>query len=847
MDAFTLVAKLTLNDTEFQTKLKQAEASAEGGAKSASKWGVMFGNLAANAVMKTARALKNFGVSVVRTGMDFDATMSQVKALGQLQGQAFDDVRQRAIELGRTTKFTSTEVGEAFSYMALAGWNSEEMLAGIAGVLDLAAASGENLGRTSDIVTDAITAFGLSASDTQHFVDVLAQASANSNTTVGMMGEAFKYVGNVAGTLGYSIDDVAVALGLMANTGIKASQAGTSMRQILNTLIAPTDGAAEAMKELGLSLFEAGSGKAKPFMQVMQELRGVFKDSGYNIEGSSEALDEFITKQAELEEMLSNGQMTEEEYTNQLNALMQNNPNQQFLAQLSAIGGMRGIGSLLAIMKASDKDFEELVNSVANSSGAAQTMAQTMIDNLQGDITLLNSALDGMKILLNDNFKTGIREFIQMLTTEIGELSKAFEQGGVAGMFTNIVDWMVNGITNALSDPSITVEGANDFGKALGDFIGHLVGTLVANAPEIMAGLFTAGVNLADGIIQGLFAGLFGTGAGSVPGLINQLADEENDAIKQAEETSVKATGIVGYMDSLVQKYGDAAEGTTEWAAGLSELERLLPGITEYIKQQGQETATATEAMKEYAENTRQAAIEDAKRQTLSGLSNEYVSASQKYYEAEIRRDMAQEQKGAAWEALLKYAGISGDFTGDIDQLAFAARSMANELGEDQTYVNALVDAYNEAEKTIQSENESMASLNEKMITLSAELDIATAALERMASAASGAAGSASTGMNSGEYYNWYYGGQHAAGQWNVPYDSYNLLHRGEMVLSESQARAYRGGSGVDVSAITEAVAAAVRAGMQDVTVKSYLSGRDVTDDVNRNTARMLKARRFAT
>ena len=215
----TLAAKLTLNTSEFTTDLKDSEKKMKGISTGQIAWG----NVISNVFTAAGRALKGFATDTVKVGLTFDETMSQVKALGQLTGDDFVAVRKKAMELGASTKFTATQVGEAFSYMALAGWNTEEMLGGIDGVLNLAAASGEDLGKVSDIVTDALTAFGLGAEDTAHFVDVLAAASANSNTTVGMMGEAFKYLAANAGVLQYSVDDVAIALGLLANNGIKST------------------------------------------------------------------------------------------------------------------------------------------------------------------------------------------------------------------------------------------------------------------------------------------------------------------------------------------------------------------------------------------------------------------------------------------------------------------------------------------------------------------------------------------------------------------------------------------------------------------------------------------------
>ena len=201
--------------------------------------------------------------------------MSKVSAISGATGDNFKQLKEKAMEMGKKTKFSATESAEAFEYMAMAGWKTEEMLGGIEGIMNLAAASGEDLATTSDIVTDALTAFGLSASDSAEFADVLAAASANANTNVSMMGDTFKYVAPVAGALGYSVQDTAIAIGLMANSGIKASQAGTALRSILSRMAKPTEQVQTAMNELGISLTDS-NGNMKSMRQVMEDMRNGF-------------------------------------------------------------------------------------------------------------------------------------------------------------------------------------------------------------------------------------------------------------------------------------------------------------------------------------------------------------------------------------------------------------------------------------------------------------------------------------------------------------------------------------------------------------------------------------------
>ncbi len=207
---------------------------------------------AAAAIGAVSAALTTAGGYAIKVGSDFEAGMSQVAAISGATGEELDALTEKAKEMGAKTKFSATESAEAFNYMAMAGWKTEDMLNGIEGIMDLAAASGEDLAMVSDIVTDALTAFGMEAKDSGHFADVLAAAASNSNTNVGKMGYTFKYVAPIAGAMKYSIEDTAVAIGLMANAGIKGEQAGTSLRGMLTRLVKPTDAVAGAMEELGI-------------------------------------------------------------------------------------------------------------------------------------------------------------------------------------------------------------------------------------------------------------------------------------------------------------------------------------------------------------------------------------------------------------------------------------------------------------------------------------------------------------------------------------------------------------------------------------------------------------------
>ena len=321
------------------------------------------------------------GAAAVKTATDFEAGMSEVKAISGATGSEFDALRDKAIEMGAKTKFSASDSADAFKYMAMAGWDASQMMDGIAGIMDLAAASGEDLATTSDIVTDALTAFGLQASDSAHFADVLAQASSKSNTNVGLMGETFKYVAPVAGALGYSIEDTAVAIGLMANSGIKGSQAGTALRSTITRLAKPVGEAKDAVEELKISITNT-DGTMKPLSQTMVELREKFAG------------------------------LTEEQKA-------------QYAAMLA---GQEGMSGLLAIVNASDEDFQKLTDEINNANGAAEDMASVMMDNTAGAVEQLKGVLESAGILIVEELTPYIRKLAEWITGLVEKFNSLSEE-----------------------------------------------------------------------------------------------------------------------------------------------------------------------------------------------------------------------------------------------------------------------------------------------------------------------------------------------------------------------------------------------------------------------------------
>ena len=362
------LAKEAANANTALTKIGEAGKSLENVGNKMSSVG---SSLTRNVTMP----LVAVGTAAVKTTADFDEQMSKVGAISGATGKDFDDLRDKAREMGAKTKFSAMEAGQGFEYMAMAGWKTEDMLEGIEGIMNLAAASGEDLGTTSDIVTDALTAFGLSAKDSGHFADVLAAASSNANTNVSMLGESFKYAAPVAGALGVNAEDTSLALGLMANAGIKASQAGTNLRTGLTNLAKPTKQMQTYMDKYNIALVanDDGSINLRETMVSLREKMGSLSE----------------TEQA---------------------------------AAASAIFGKNSMAGWLAIINASDQDFDKLASAIDNCDGSALQMAETMQDNLSGQITILKSALQELMIQIGDALMPTVRKIVEHIQNFVVKL-----------------------------------------------------------------------------------------------------------------------------------------------------------------------------------------------------------------------------------------------------------------------------------------------------------------------------------------------------------------------------------------------------------------------------------------
>lgn len=508
--------------------------------------------------------------AAVKTYADFDAQMSKVKAISGATAEEMEALSDKAVEMGGKTKFSASEAGAAFEYMAMAGWKTEDMLGGIEGIMNLAAASGEELATTSDIVTDALTAFKLSAKDSGHFADVLAAASSNANTNVSMLGESFKYAAPVAGAMGYSIEDTSLALGLMANSGIKASTAGTGLRAILTNMANPTENMAIAMKNLGLTL-EDGQGNMLTLREVMEQMRTGFGDLRIPAE-------EFNAQMAELDSLLAEGRMTEEGYAEAQEELihMAYGAEGAMQAQNAAmLAGKQNMSALLAIVNASPADWEKLTSAVDTASnevkgfnGLAEYMAHIMQDNLEGDTVSLGSKIETLAISIGQILEPVVRQIIEKMQSA--------------------VDWL-----NSLDDDTkkmivtvgVTVAALGPLLLGLGNVISS-VGTILTLAPMLLSPI---------GLIVAAVAGLI-----AILTTLYIKNKDFRDAVNKYWEDIGKT--IKGIVDGVIKHF----QGWVDFLGGIfsGDLDRAVKGIKNIVLGPLEAISAFVDGLHKAAQNT---------------------------------------------------------------------------------------------------------------------------------------------------------------------------------------------------------------------------------------------------
>lgn len=557
-------------------------------------------DLAADGIRLLVDGLKEAGKYVLNTGMEFEAAMSQVQATSGASSEEMVQLTEKAKQMGAITKFSATESAEAFNYMAMAGWKTGDMLDGIEGIMNLAAAANADLGEASDIVTDALTAMGYAAGDAGRLADVMAAASSNANTNVSLMGYTFKYAAPVAGALGYSMEDLAIATGLMANAGIKGEQAGTTLRAGLTNLVSPASTAAKAMEQYGISV-KNSDGTVKPLSETMEILR----------------------------EKL--GQLPEAEQA----------------AAASAIFGKEAMSGWLSVINSSDEDFTKLSNAIYDSEGAAKEMAETMQNNLKGDIEQLGGALETVGLTAYEGFSNPLRQAVQEVTETMSsyDVAKAvngitYELGTLAQSAADKLPSLLDTVVNVAST---IIQHIDDIGNGIKAFIitwgllkalsiGISIAGVISKVASLVAGLVTGtitlgGVTAALGGVQVALAGATMGISLLVAGVVTAvswLTNMQTSTEKNSEAAAKNAAVLTEFQwamnnlqPMLVSTNGllsDSGKTLSQLDSAISETETAITTILSTALSE-QRTLRETE-LQEIAEyNTRMAELQAEKLQ----------------------------------------------------------------------------------------------------------------------------------------------------------------------------------------------------------------------------------------
>ncbi len=690
---------LSAKDAELTERIRELTEEQKRATEGAEQFGnagiqaveAIGGAIAAAGIAEAVKSIADAYKECVEVSAEFGQGMSNVDAIASASVSEMRALTDEAKELGATTMYTARQSADAMGYMAMAGWDAQEMLSGMPGVINLAAAAGEDLAQVSDIVTDNLSAFGMQASDTAHFADVLAAAAANSNTNISIMGETFKSSSSVAGALKYSVEDVAIMVGLMANNAVKGSRAGTALRNIFNGLLGGVTLTAKAFGELDYSAVNS-DGSMKGLMETVKDLRGYF------------------------------GQMTEAERVN--NAM--------------EIAGMRGYNGLLAIINATDEDFQNLYNSINNCSGAAERMAKVKLDNLNGDITIMNSAMEALQTTIGEQFNPELRVLTQLKTE------------------------LLNGVNDLVKgNPVLTkgiMAGAGAF-MAMGTAIVGVNTALKVYHALNLASLFTTPVGTFMGVVGGVtiataaVAGFVEATKDGGPAVreLTEAAREMNAAMEESkaecENTAVEiqatadtADFYIGKLEAIEAAEGENAAQNQEYQNTLALLLRTMPELSGCISQTTDEYGrstyaleTDTAALRANTDELRKNAEAKAYQDYMNSMYDQYGAVLKEAAENEIGLTMAQYKQEQAsqkqqasvkrmnelWaeasaEAQRQYreTGVLNDATAYLSSEYYELEAAVESLGQE------IVDAQSDMkahEKAIQKDAEAVAAAEKEM------------------------------------------------------------------------------------------------------------------------------------
>lgn len=689
-----------------ESRLKYLQTQANNTERSLSNWTAVQENLQSlgDKTEKVGQKLSLVSAGIgaaagaaVKVTANFDSSMSQVAAISGASADEMEKLRAKAREMGKQTKFSASEAGDAMSYMAMAGWKADDMIDGIEGTMNLAAASGEDLATTSDILTDGLTAFGMTADEAGRMADVMAAASSNASTNVSMLGESFKYVAPVAGSMGYSVEDVSLALGLMANSGVKASAAGTALRTLMTNLAKPTDAMAAAMDDLGISLTD-GEGNMKSLQEIMGDMRGSFAN---------------LTKD-------------------------------QKASYAATIAGKEGMSGLLAIVNASEDDYNKLATAIENSSGAAEEMATIMQDNLEDQWTILKSQLEELGISIGEILMPAVRgtvENIQKFVDWLNNLSPAGKKAAVGiGLVTAAIGPSLIAIGKMEKGASALIktgQKVKDKLNSLKSPLQSLTGSTGSAATK--AGLLTGNMGLLAGGLAGVAAACIAAGAATDAYVKNLEAekiasdasyagykdmtkaaqdykaavDEHTEAgdkqIQTFESSQAYADRLADSLSDLIEKEELSTTEKLEMKDAVDRLNEIYPDLGWSFDENSGQISNNTGEIINNTEELK-ANLEQAK---TNAREKAYLDAIQEYTTALTNSQLAYADAADATEY---YRGKLDETEEKMEELRAAGQTTSDEykqLAQDQKLYS---DSWQESSRTLEGLHQSMGQSFEQLL-----------------------------------------------------------------------------------------------------------------------------------
>lgn len=705
----TEVDKLKDQQVDLKKTMDEAGDGAKGfGEKSVEALDAVESVLATAGIAKALGEIKDAYMDCINTAGDFEASMSNVEALSGASGDELESLSDKAKEMGASTKFTAGESADALSYMALAGWNTQSMLEGISPVLNLAAAANMDLAQASDIVTDYLTAFGLKASDTTHFVDVMAYAMAHSNTDVIQLGEAYKACASTATSLGYSVEETTAVLATMANAGVKGGEAGTALNAIFTRLATNTKKCGDELATYGVNIYDA-QGNMQSLSSILTGIAGVWGD----------LTDQ---EQANLAKTIAG--------TNQYSKLQ---TIMAWCSEAAAEGGQ------------SFSDYTEALN---NCAGSADKMAGTMLDNMNGRLVLMQSAADGLKIAIGEDLTPTMSGLYDVGAQVLGWMQGFVEEnpGVVKGIAAGTVT--LGGLTGAIT----AVNAALKLSKVLAPTlttVAPVLGTaaLAAGGVATVVALLSSAANDTVPSVQELT-----TAAQNMGSAMKEAGTDYDTTLSSMEATASVADQYIGKLEAIEAATGGNTAGNTEYHDTLARLSALVPSLADDIDLETDSIKGGTEALRQHTD----AYVADAKAQArqdyLNTLYEKYRDVLSESAENEVKLNAAKakvEKSNAgmvtSYDKLLATLGMTDEqfklTYGTVQNLPW--RTMSEDVQQLRSeYLSYSADLVT-ARREVENYTEAMAQDQEAVDAAQTEYQEAAAAINGMADAQDSAADSA--------------------------------------------------------------------------------------------------------